>query len=250
MLVRDTDTGEVWHEHQADLPRPIASVTKLMSAMVLLDLDPDWDRPVTLGEQHMLTPFGWKTPWEPGLTVTPAEMLRFALVASDNIAMTTAVEESGVPLEVFIGLMNDKAQEIGLVESQFENTTGLADRNSSTAADVARLVEAAAGYPAIGAACRSKAAEAHPPELAEPVISGATDRMLWDPFWTVHAAKTGYTRLSGYCFAMVADAATGERMTMVFLGLDRDGKRFRMADRVKRVLQERAAAADAAGGAG
>lgn len=243
MLVRDSDTGEVWFEHQADLPRPIASITKLISAMVLLDLEPAWDRPVTLGEQHMLTPFGWKTPWAVGLTVTPAEMLQFALVASDNIAMTTAVEESGVPLGVFVERMNDKAAELGMVDSEFVDPTGLDDWNSSTAADVARLVEAAAEYPAITAACRRKAAEAHPPELPEAVVSGATNRVLWDPFWTVHAAKTGYTRLSGYCLAVVADAATGERMTMVFLGLDRDGKRFRMVERVGRVLQERAAGA-------
>ncbi len=247
MLVRDTDTHEVYFEHRSDLPRPIASVTKLMTAMVALDQEPDLGKVVTLGPVHMLHPFGWKTPWEVGRTVTLGDMLRFALVASDNIAATTVAEECGLPLGVFHEEMNLKAEALGMIESQFGNVTGLADRNSSTAADVAVMAEAALDYPEILEACGTREAVAEPVvEGDDPIRSGATNRILWDPFWTVLVAKTGYTRLSGYCLVVVADAATGQRMTMVFLGTDRDGKRFRQVNRVKDHLEELAAAAVAA----
>jgi len=234
MLVRDTDTGEVLFEHRSDYPRPIASVTKLMTAMVALDQEPDLDKVVTLGPVHMLHPFGWKTPWQVDRTVRLGDMLRFALVASDNIAATTLVEECGVPLGVFHAQMNDMAEALGMLESQFGNVTGLDDRNSSTAADVAAMAEAALAYPEIVEACSQREAVSQPvADGDEPVRSGATNRILWDPFWTVLVAKTGYTRLSGYCLVVVADAATGQRMTMAFLGTDRNGKRFRQVNRVK-----------------
>ena len=241
MLVRDSDTQEVLFEHRADHPRPIASITKLLTAMVWLEQDVDPERIVTLEPRHMLDPIGWKSPWQPGRSVRLGDLLHFALVASDNIAAVALAEESGLPLDVFVSRMNDAAVEIGLTESVFQNVTGLDDRNSSTAEDVARLAEAALHYPEIQAACALREAVAAPMNDEDTAVrSGATDRLLWDPFWTVRAAKTGYTRLSGYCLVAVADAATGERLTMVFLGLDRDGKRFRQADRVKKVLVERA----------
>ena len=244
MLVRDSDTHEVYFEHRSDLPRPIASVTKLMTAMVALDQEPDLDRVLTLGPVHMLHPFGWKTPWEVGRAVTVGDMLSFALVASDNIAATTLTEESGLPLGVFHEEMNLKAEALGMVESQFGNVTGLDDRNSSTAADVAVMAEAALAYPEIVEVCGTREAVAEPlVDGDDPIKSGATNRILWDPFWTVLVAKTGYTRLSGYCLVVVADAATGQRMTMVFLGTDRDGKRFRQVNRVKDHLKEMPAAA-------
>ena len=238
MLVRDTDTGEVLFEHRSDHPRPIASVTKLMTVMVALDQEPDLERVVTLGPVHMLHPFGWKTPWEVGRVVRVGDMLQFALVASDNIAATTLVEECGLPVGVFHERMNEKAQALGMVESEFGNVTGLDDRNSSTAVDVAVMAEAALEYPEIVGACGTRQALAEPVADGDDEIrSGATNRILWDPFWTVLVAKTGYTRLSGYCLVVVADAATGQRMTMVFLGTDRDGKRFRQVNRVKDHLQ-------------
>ena len=128
-----------------------------------------------------------------------------------------------------------------MVESVFGNVTGLDDRNISTAEDVALMVEAAMTYPEIRRACGATEALAQVPELEQTVRSGVTDRLLFDPFWSVLAAKTGYTRLSGYCFAAVADAATGQRLTMVFLGLDRDRKRFQQAGRLKNLLIEQGA---------
>jgi len=241
MLVRDTDTQEVLFENRAEHPRPIASITKLLTAMVWLQGEVDPDQVVTLEPRHLLEPIGWKSPWQTGRSVRLGDLLQFALVASDNIAAVTLAEESGMPHDVFVRRMNDVAAEIGLLESEFHNVTGLDDRNSSTAADVARLAEVALSYPEIREACSLREAVAEPvDDLEPPIRSGATDRLLWDPFWTVLVAKTGYTRLSGYCLAVVADAATGERITMVFLGLDRDGKRFRQADRVKSLLIERA----------
>ncbi len=250
MLVREADTGEVWFERGADLPRPIASVTKLMTAIALLEEDPDLERAVTLEPRHMLTPLGWTTPWQVGMTVTLRDLLGFALGASDNVAATALVEESGLPLEVFIARMNERAAEMGLRDTHFENVTGLDDRNVSTARDVAALVEAAAAYPEIRRACGLTEAVAELADGEGTVRSGVTDRLLFDPFWSVLAAKTGYTRLSGYCLAVVADAATGERVTMVFLGLDRDGKRFRMCDRVKERLRERDGRLRGVGGEG
>ena len=239
MLVRDTDTGEVLYEHESDQIRPIASITKLMTAMVCLDEAIDLDRVVTLQPIHMLFPIGWKSPWSVGRSVTLGDLLDFALTASDNIAATTIASEVGLPMDVFLRRMNDKAYELGMLDTEFGNVTGIADLNASTAQDVARMVEAAAVYPRIREACGLRKAVAEPVvEGDDEISSGATDRLLWDDFWSIRAAKTGYTRLSGYCFTATADAATGQRITMVFLGLDRDGKRFRMANRVRDALQE------------
>jgi serine-type D-Ala-D-Ala endopeptidase (penicillin-binding protein 7) len=242
MLLRDTDTGEVLYEHGSDQIRPIASITKLMTAMVALDEEFDLDRVVRLQPIHMLTPMGWRSPWTVGRAVTLGELFDFALTASDNIAATTIAEESGLPLDVFLRRMNDKAHELGMLDTHFGNVTGIADRNDSTAQDVARMVEAAARYPRIRQACALQQAAAAPVDDGdEEITGGATDRLLWDPFWSIRAAKTGYTRLSGYCFTATADAATGQRVTLVFLGLDRSKKRFRQADRIRDALLEQAA---------
>lgn len=239
LFVRDADTGEVLFEREADSPRPIASLTKLMTAMVFLDQDPDLDRIVTLGPQHMLTPIVWKTPWSEGMEARLGDLLACALAASDNIAAVALAVESGLPWDVFVGRMNERAHELGMADAAFGNVTGLADHNVATAREIAILVEAAAGYPEIVAACGRRSITAAAGEGREPVQLGATNRLLWDSYWSVIVGKTGYTRLAGYCLALQADAASGPRLTMVILGTPLNGQRFREVGRIGRWLQER-----------
>ena len=239
LLVRDADTGEVLFEREADSPRPIASLSKLMTAMVFLDQDPDLDRVVALGPQHMLTPIVWKTPWAEGMQARLGDLLACALVASDNIAAVALAVESGLPWDVFVQRMNDKAAELGLEDAEFGNVTGLADHNVATAREVAALIEAAAGYPEIVEACGLRSVSASAGDGREPVRQGATNRLLWDPLWSVIVGKTGYTRLAGYCLALHADTASGPRLTVVILGTALNGQRFREAGRIGRWLEER-----------
>src|SRR5919109_392046 len=148
-LVQDADTGEVVIGKNADTVVPIASITKLMTAMVILDAGLDLDEPIKLSREDAVAMKGSRSRLRTGLTLTRGDLLLIALMASENRAAAALGRSYPGGMEAFVDAMNAKAAVLDMNESRFVEPTGLSPANVSTASDLAKLVRAAYDYPLI-----------------------------------------------------------------------------------------------------
>jgi D-alanyl-D-alanine endopeptidase (penicillin-binding protein 7) len=195
-LLYDPVSGEVIFEKNADRSVPIASITKLMTAMVFLDQSPDLDAQVTVTTEDLTG--GGKTQLLRRERVRLDDILHMALMCSDNVAARILARESGLAHEEFLARMNTKAIEIGLTHSRFTEVTGLDPRNVSTASDVGRMVHAACNQPTIRRICQTRSHDFSTGRRAHYIPN--TNRMLYSQY-EVKGGKTGYISQAGYCFA-------------------------------------------------
>ncbi len=236
VLVLDQWTGQALVEKQAEAVVPIASLTKLMTAMVLLDahLDPNELLTITEGDKDDLRhsrsrlPVGTRLPRE--------QALLLALLASENRAAHALGRTFPGGLPTFVEAMNTKARELGLSGSRFEDPTGLSSGNVATAWDLARILEAAYRYPEIrdfttrpGTTLQSGRRSIQFPN---------TNALVRNPRWNIGLSKTGYIEEAGRCLVMQAMLAN--RPVLVIL-LDSWGKYSRLGDanRIKQWLEAR-----------
>jgi serine-type D-Ala-D-Ala endopeptidase (penicillin-binding protein 7) len=235
-LVLDQWTGQALVEKQAGAVLPIASLTKLMTAMVVLDahLDPGEVLTITdedkddLRHSRSRLPVGTRLPRE--------QALLLALLASENRAAHALGRTFPGGLSAFVQAMNVKARVLGLSEARFEDPTGLSSGNVATAWDLARILEAAYGYSEI----RDFTTR---PETT--IQSGRhsiqfpnTNALVRNPRWNIGLSKTGYIEEAGRCLVMQAMLAN--RPVLVIL-LDSWGKYTRLGDanRIKQWLEAR-----------
>lgn len=233
-LVLDMSTGRTLVEKQAEAVVPIASLTKLMTAMVLLDarLDPREVLTITSDDKDQLRhsrsrlPVGTRLPRE--------QALLLALLASENRAAHALGRTFPGGLSAFIQAMNAKAQELGLTGARFEDPTGLSSGNVATARDLARILEAAYHYPEIRDFSTRPAAtiQAGRRSLQFP----NTNSLVRSPRWNIGLSKTGYIEEAGRCLVMQAMLAN--RPVLIIL-LDSWGKYTRLGDanRIKQWME-------------
>jgi D-alanyl-D-alanine endopeptidase (penicillin-binding protein 7) len=233
-LVVDQDTDEVLFEKNPQAVLPIASITKLMTAIVTLDAE------LPLDEQLLVTRYDRtidRVPSRltPGVKLTRAQALQLALMASENHAaqLLARTYPGGIP--AFVEAMNAKAQMLGMHDSHFADPTGLSPENRSSPADLVRLVKAAYDHPEIRA--YSTTAELTVPIGRRVVRYANTNRLVSHPEWDIGVQKTGYTAAAGRCLVMQA-AIEGKRVVMVLL--DSLGKYSRIGDaqRLRRWIAE------------
>jgi serine-type D-Ala-D-Ala endopeptidase (penicillin-binding protein 7) len=195
---------------------PIASVTKLMSAMVVLDsgapLD-DWLTTVTRAEA---APVNAYSRIRIGSELRRADLLRIMLMASENQAAYVLSHHHPGGREAFVAAMNDKAAELGMHASQFVDASGLAAQNRSTAADLLRLVAAAMDYERIRDYTRTTAFTAQFRNPRYTLAFGNTNLLVHRESWDVALSKTGYLQVAGRCLVMVANI-DGRPIAMVLL---------------------------------
>lgn len=236
-LVADQRTGEVLYEKDADRVTPMASITKLMTAVVLLDAHLPMDAPVTVTQDDVdilrnslsHLPVGW--------TLTREEMLRLALMASENRAASALARTFPGGTEVFVAAMNAKALALGMGHTRFVDPHGLHAENASTARDLFLLVNAAYGYPAIRRMTTTPSYTAVSLGSGRSRTFGNSDYLVANDRWVVGLSKTGFINESGYC--LVLQSTIMERpVVMVFL--DSVGKHSRQGDaaRVRAWLEE------------
>jgi len=235
-LVLDADTGEVVIDKNADTVTPIASITKLMTAMVVLDANLPLDEPldVDLGDLDMIK--GSSSRLSMGIELPRREMLRLALMASENRAASALARHYPGGTPAFVAAMNAKAASLGMTRSHFDDSTGLSPSNVSTARDLARMVEAAAAYPLI------REFSITPSHVVEVQPTGRvlgfnnSNRLVQSSAWDIQLQKTGYIREAGRCVVMLVQIAS---KPVVIVLLDSVGKYTRLADatRVKHWLE-------------
>jgi D-alanyl-D-alanine endopeptidase (penicillin-binding protein 7) len=237
-ILVDPRTGEVLFAKNSDSPVPIASLTKLMTAMVFLEQKPKLDREVevTLAELNG----GGHTQLRNGEIVSLGDLLHMSLMSSDNVATRVLARESGLDGDEFVARMNRKSVELGLTGSRFVEFTGLDERNVSTASDVARMLHAAAHEPLIQEITTTRQYQFATGRRVHDVHN--TNRMLYGSY-EVLGGKTGFILEAGYCFATWI-RTQGRDVIAVVLGAPTNATRF--ADTV-RLLQKSAAAAAASG---
>jgi D-alanyl-D-alanine endopeptidase (penicillin-binding protein 7) len=235
-LVYDPATRQYVYEKGADDVTPIASVTKLMTAMVVLDANLPLEEPldVDMGDLDMIK--GSSSRLSMGVELPRREMLRLALMASENRAASALARHYPGGSSAFVAAMNAKAASLGMTRTHFDDSTGLSPTNVSTARDLARMVEAAAGYPLIRefSVTPSHVVEVQPTGrmLGFHNSNGLVNAGQWD----IQLQKTGYIREAGRCVVMLTQIAS---KPIVIVLLDSVGKYTRMADatRVKHWLE-------------
>lgn len=233
-LIVDQDTNEVMLSKNTDAVLPIASLTKLMTALVVVDAHLPLDDTITITTDDVDTVKNSSSRLAVGATLTRGELLHLALMSSENRAAHALGRTHPGGLGVFVAQMNAKARALGMRDSRFVDPTGLHSGNQSSAKDLAVMARAAYQHPLIRDLSVS-------PETA--VRLGArqvqfrnTNSLVRNPAWEIGLQKTGYIVEAGRCLVMQATMA-GRKVIMVFL--DSAGKYSRLADaeRVRRWLE-------------
>jgi len=205
-LVVDRD-GNVVYAKDDDQPRPIASITKLMTAMVVLDSGLPLDQPITItkADRDLIKLTGSRLTY--GATLSREEMLRVALLASDNRAANALARTYPGGREAFVAAMNRKAAELGMENSRFAGPAGLDPANVASARDLVKMIRAAQEYPLIREATTSPSITVYPFKGRGPLRFGNTNRLVRRASWDIGLSKTGYINEAGRCLVMKAAIA-------------------------------------------
>jgi len=234
-ILLDPSTGEVLFEKNSSRSVPIASLTKLMTAMVFLEQQPDLARDVVVSNDEIRG--AGHTQLRNHEVVQLGELLRMSLMSSDNCATRVLARESGLPHADFIARMNRKAVELGLTGTHFDEVTGLDEHNVSTASDVARMLHAAAHEPLIAEITTTRS-YAFKTERRYHTV-GNTNRLLYGRY-EIKGGKTGFIQEAGYCFATWVHSQ-GRDLIAVVLGAPTNATRFADTVRMLQKVQQPAA---------
>ncbi len=240
-LVVDQNNGQALIEKQADTVVPIASISKLMTAMVVLDAKLDMQEVISIGDADVDFLKGTRSRLPVGATMTRETAMLLALMSSENRAAHALGRHYPGGLPAFVQAMNRKAQSLGMANSRFEEPTGLSSNNVSTAHDLARMVAAAARYPDI----RRFSTTAEAQVELNGRIQGFhnTNALVRSDNWEIGVSKTGYISEAGRCLVMQARVAD---KPVVIVLLDSNGKMTRVGDaqRIKRWMENASLAQD------
>jgi D-alanyl-D-alanine endopeptidase (penicillin-binding protein 7) len=235
-VVLDASSDKPIYSKAAEEVTPIASVTKLMTAMVLLDAGQPMDERISIGIEDIDFLKGSSSRLRLGIELPREEMLRLALMASENRAASSLARHYPGGTSAFVAAMNAKAKLIGLDHTRFVDPTGLSPHNVSTAGDLARMVGAAAQYPMIRQFTTTQSHYVSVEPTGQVVGFNNTNGLVKNPNWDIQLSKTGYIREAGRCLVMMANIAS---KPFVIVLLDSLGKYSRVADaaRVKHWLE-------------
>ncbi|MBI5752440.1 MAG: serine hydrolase [Hydrogenophilales bacterium] len=257
-LILDEKTGEIIYAKNAEARTPIASITKLMTAMVTLDARLALDEKITLTNDDIDRVKGTHSRLKIGAQLTRRELLQLALMSSENRAAAALARTYPGGNEAFIAAMNRKASRLGMASTRFADSTGLRSENQSTAEDLARMVRAAHTYPIITELTTATSYDLQMPiykrarALAQKKLANRkhatrtlafhnvafrnTNKLVSDKDWQIGVSKTGYISEAGHCLVMQATIANQQ---LIIVLLDSDGKYTRIGDavRIKRWLE-------------
>lgn len=214
-LVIDVD-GNVIYGKDVDSVRPIASITKLMTVMVIIDSGVDLDEKITVtkADRDLVQLTGSRL--EYGATLSRKQMIMLAIMSSENRAAVALGRTYPGGMTKFVAQMNRKAKELGMNASHFADPAGLRVENVSTAADLGKMVAAAYAYPLIRQASTTQRMEVYPYAKRGPLTYGNTNRLLKNKSWDIALSKTGYINEAGRCLVMQT-TIEGESLSIVLL---------------------------------
>ena len=240
-LVLDADTGEIVIDKNADAVTPIASITKLMTAMVILDRNLDLEQRIVLSRQDIDTLKGTRSRLRPGNVLTRRELLLLALMSSENRAAAALGRTYPGGIEPFVAAMNAKAAALDMKDSRFVDSSGLSPHNVSSARDLVKLVRAAHEYSLIREFSTMDRASVKVADRGRPLNFHNTNGLVRAHHWEVGLSKTGYISEAGRCLVMRVRLASRDLIVVL---LDSWGRQSRIGDanRVKKWVETNATA--------
>lgn len=233
-LVVDQDTQEVLFHKNESAVLPIASITKLMTGLLVSEAKLPMDEVITITQDDIDTEKGSRSRLSVGTQLSRGELLHLALMASENRAANALGRNYPGGIETFVSLMNARARMLGMHDTRYVEPTGLSSKNQSSARDLATLVSFAHGDATLRELSTSTG---HEVEVGRRTLRyNNTNRLVKNPAWDIGLQKTGYISEAGQCLVMQAKVA-GRKLIMVFL--DSAGKLSRVADaeRVRRWVE-------------
>lgn len=233
-LVVDQDTQEVLLSKNEQAVLPIASLTKLMTGLIISEAKLSMDEMVSITQADVDTEKGSSSRLRVGAQLSRGELLHLALMASENRAANALGRTYPGGLAVFVSLMNAKARLLGMHDTMYVEPTGLSSRNQSSAKDLAVLAQVASADPLLRELSTSPA---HQVAVGRQVLQfNNTNRLVKNPAWDISLQKTGYISEAGRCLVMQTRIA-GRKLILVLL--DSNGKLGRVADaeRVRRWIE-------------
>lgn len=226
-LVINQTTGETLFAKNTSQQTPIASVTKLMTAMVMLDAHLPMDDLLYIDDQDVDYLKNTHSRLAVGTSLTRGELLQLALMASENRAAAALGRNYPGGISAFVSAMNAKALALGMSSSHFVDSTGLDSNNMSTAEDLAKMVNAAYRYPEIRQVTTTASQDVTFFGKTRPVSFVNTNSLVRGSDWVIGLSKTGFINEAGRCLVMQAEIS-GQPMIIVLL--DSVGKQTRIGD--------------------
>ncbi len=233
-LVVDEETKQIVFSKNESAVLPIASLTKLMTGLVIAESRLPMSEVVEITDADVDTEKGSGSRLAVGTALTRGELMHLALMSSENRAAHALGRSYPGGVRVFVAAMNERARSLGLRETTFVEPTGLSSRNQSSARDLATLAAAAAAHPQLREWSTSPGSEVAVGNRT--IRYNNTNPLVLKPGWEIGLQKTGYISEAGRCLVMMARLA-GRNMILVFL--DSTGKYSRLGDaeRVRRWLE-------------
>lgn len=254
VLVVDQKTGEALYSKNVDVPTAIASITKLMTAMVTLDAELDLNEEIVIGSEDVDRLKGTGSRLALGTRLTREELLHLALIASENRAAAALSRAYPGGRDAFVAAMNRKARELGMKDSHFIDGTGLDSGNRATAADLVKMVDAAHRYQLIRQITSTGSYDVSVPgtrvvrvrengktrkvarSVQRHIAFNNTNSLTRNQDWEIGVSKTGFINEAGHCLVMQTKIA--EQKVIIVL-LDSWGKWSRIGDaqRIRKWLE-------------
>lgn len=226
-LLVDLNTNQVLYSSNPDLQVPIASVTKLMTAMVTLDAKLPLDEQLPIVIKDVPEMRGVYSRVRLGSVLSRRDMLQLALMSSENRAAASLAHHypGGVP--AFVAAMNAKARALGMSHTRYVEPTGLSEKNVSTASDLVKLLKATSQFPLMGqfSTTGERTQAFHKPNYTLGFRN--TNHLVYKADWNIQLTKTGFTNEAGHCLVM---RTTMGGKPVAFVVLDAFGKYTHMAD--------------------
>jgi D-alanyl-D-alanine endopeptidase (penicillin-binding protein 7) len=226
-LVLDPTTGETLFAKNADQQAPIASITKLMTAMVVLDAKLPLDEPIEITKEDVDHVKNTTRGLRLGSHFRRDDLLRLALMASENRAASALGRTYPGGIDAFVAAMNEKAKALGLTQTHYVDSSGLSPENVSSPADLGKLVAAASQYEIIREYTTTPAVSVQLPDSRRKLSFINTNGLVRHSDWKIGLSKTGYINEAGKCLVMQAMIAN---QPVVIVLLDSWGRLTRIAD--------------------
>jgi len=226
-LVVDVRTGTTLYQKNATKVRPIASLTKLMTALVVLDAKQNLNQTITVDTNDMDRVKHTHSRIRMGTKVTRRDALHLALMSSENRMASALARHYPGGRSAFVRAMNNKAKQLGMHNTHFDDSTGLSTRNVSTARDLGKLAAAVYRQPLIRQFTQDENREMRFSAPAYSLMFNNTNPLVKNPDWDVRLSKTGFTDEAGRCLVMRAKPDSRE---LAIVLLNSVGKRTPIGD--------------------
>lgn len=233
-LVMDQATSTVLFDKNSQVPLPMASITKLMTALVVMDSQQDMNETLEVTNQDIDYERNSHSRLKVGSQLSRTDMLHIALMSSENRAASALGRSYPGGLPNFVKRMNEKARMIGMTNTVYVDSTGLSSRNVASARDLAKLVSAAYNYPIVRQYSTDTSYAVEPG--GRTLQYSTSNGLVKNPEWEIGLQKTGYISEAGRCLVMQA-RIEGRPVVMVFLDSKGKQSRFGDAGRVRKWLE-------------